>query len=147
MKNIFTAFLAIALMPFSAFGHDAPSTSEEKTSYIEDHIKLFETEATRIDTYIKKSVPAVRFALKNTGSETLTRIKVIVYFLDGSGQPFFEEDFLPVHVSDYSVQNGKPLKPNYTFRMDAGQYYTIEKLGDEWAGKVEFEISDIEFAE
>lgn len=139
--------LLIANLSGAAGAHEAPKTSREKLDYIQNHINLFEIETTRIDTYSKKAIPAVKFAIKNLGQETLTKVEVVVYFLDKNDQPFFEKSFLPVLVSKYSSHDNTPLKPNYTYRMKANRYYTIETLGDEWSGEATFEITDIEFAE
>ena len=40
-----------------------------------------------------------------------------------------------------------PLKPNYIWRGEANNYYTIEQLGPEWSGRAKAIISDIEFSE
>lgn len=126
----------------------AEQSQPDEQVYKEQYIRLFETEATRIDTYAEKNIPAVRFSVKNLGTETLTKVQVIVFFLDEQGQPFYEESYYPVLVSDYSIgSDNKPLKPNYTFRLEEGRYYTIKNLGDEWSGKVEYEIGEIEFAD
>lgn len=137
---------SIALWVSVAVAHDAPETPKEKNDYIENHLVLLEVEASRINTYIGENIPAVRYAIKNTGQETLTEVKVIVYFLDENGQRFFEESYYPVLVSEYNL-DGKPLKPNYTYRMETNKWMTIKTLGDEWSGEIEIEIVDIEFAD
>ncbi|MBU2943928.1 hypothetical protein Q4525_07585 [Shimia thalassica] len=137
---------SVAFWVSVAIAHDAPETPKEKGDYIENHLVLFEIEASRINTYRGKNIPAVRYAIKNAGQETLTEVKVIVYFLDENGKRFFEEDYYPVLVSEYNF-DGKPLKPNYTYRMESNIWMTVETLGDEWSGEIEIEITDIEFAD
>ena len=130
-----------------AWAHDAPSTTVQKEQYINENLQLFEVEARYITNYTNDIVPAFRYAIKNSGPETLNRIKVVVYFLDEEGNAFYEEDYLPIFVSDYNVRNGGPLRPNYTFRMEQNQWMTEKSLGDEWGGEIRIEIIDIEFAE
>ena len=118
----------------------------EKQDYL-PNIRLYDFEARRIDTYSKKEVPAVRFALKNEGDRSLDRVEVTVYFKDRTGAIIFEEDYLPVLVSQYSFGDNKPLKSNYVWRQEQGKYYTVEELGPEWVtGSAEAIVSDIEFS-
>jgi hypothetical protein len=126
----------------AANGHEAPSTPEEKLAYIQNHLELVEAEAKWIKTYSDDKQPGVRISVKNNGSETLTEVEVIVYFLDDEGLPFAEEDYFPVS----SVGDTNLLKPNYTQRMKKNVYYIKDDLGDEWSGKAKFEIVNIEFA-
>ena len=133
-------FLSLSL----AIAHEAPKTTEAKQKYIQNYLQLFEIEAKIINTYGDEKKPAVRYAIKNIGSEALTEIKVVIYFLDENGNPFLEKAGFP--VSEYSFDL-KILKPNYTYRMDKGNYNVFDNLGDEWSGKVKIEIVDIEFAE
>ncbi len=70
-----------------------------------------------------------------------------MYFLDEEGLPFQEETYLPVLVTDSIMSDGKPLKPNYTYRMDQDRWMTVPNLGDEWSGDIRINIVDIEFAE
>ena len=110
-------------------------------------VKLYDFEATRINTYTNKNVPAVRFSIKNEGERTLNKVEVTVYFKDANGSVIFEEDYYPVLVSEYSLSDNKPLKPNYIKRQAEGTYYTIEQLGPEWkTGAAEAVVTDIEFA-
>lgn len=136
-----------ALLTISATPHEAPETTAAKQSYISNHLVLFEVEAKHIKTYEHDRVPAIRYAIKNNGSETLTKIRVTVFFLDKQGIPFDEEEYLPVLVSDYNIGDSRPLRPNYTFRMDRNRWMTVDRLGDEWGGEIEIKITDIEFAE
>lgn len=142
MKPAIVVLFLSLFLTSSIVAHEAPSTSVEKLSYIKDKMLLFETEAKIINTY-GGSKPGVRFSIKNKGKETLTGVDVIVYFLDKNGEPFFDKTFYP--ISEYA--SVKSLKPNYTFRNDKDEFYTIDNLGDEWSGNVTWEISDIEFAE
>ncbi len=120
----------------------------EKMNYI-DNIKITEFIATRIDTYSDDNVPAVRISLKNTGDRSLDKVKVIVYFQDKAGNTIFEEDFLPVLVSQYSFSgDNKPLKPGYVMEMETGKYYTIDSQLSEWDESNAFvKVDDIEFSE
>jgi len=138
------AMLWTALFFFAgtAHAHEAPSTPEEKQAYIDNHLEFVEAEARWLNHDSEDREPGVRFAVKNHGSETLTQVTVVVYFLDNNGLPFAEEDFNA--VSRYS--DTKLLKPNYIQRLPKNRYYTIDNLGDDWSGKAKFEIVEIEFA-
>jgi len=82
----------------------------EKMNYL-DKVLITEFSAKRINTYSKKSVPAVRISLKNNGDRSLDKVKVVVYFQDRNGNTIFEEDYHPVLVSKYSFgSDNKPLK-------------------------------------
>ena len=117
-----------------------------KQDYI-NNIEIFEFEAKRIDTYLNKNIPAVRFAIKNNGNRSLDKVEITVYFYDWDDNPIFEETYLPVLVSEYSYSNNDPLKPNYIRRQKSGKYYTIDQLGPEWSGKANAIVSDIRFSE
>lgn len=119
----------------------------EKMNYM-DKVEITEFSAKRIDTYSKKSVPAVRISLKNKGDKSLDQVKVIVYFQDKNGSTIFEEEYNPVLVSKYSFSgNNKPLKAGYVKEMEEGKYYTIDSALTDWAeGKTIAKVVDIEFS-
>ena len=124
--------------------------TEAKKNYIKNNLKLFEVEARYINKREGfKGTPGVKFAIKNLGNKTLSKIRVVVYFLDKNGKPFAEDDYLPVLEGSISgiSSSFSSLKPNYTFRMDDSTFYTKDNLGDEWSGKIKIEISYIEFDE
>lgn len=147
MKRALISTVFFVMLAGIAAGHEAPQTPAEKTAYIENHLELFEVEAQRIDTVLKENIPAIRYAIKNNGSETLTKVEVVVYFLDEEGLPFQEENFFPVLVTDSIMNDDKPLKPNYTFRMDQDRWMTVPNLGDEWSGEIQINVVNVEFAE
>lgn len=119
----------------------------EKMNYI-DKVTITEFSAKRIDTYIKKSVPAVRISLKNNGDRSLDKVKVVVYFQDKNGNTIFEEDYYPVLVSKYSFGNdNKPLKSGYVKEMEKGKYYTLDSALTDWVeGKSVAKVVDVEFS-
>ena len=93
----------------------------------------------------KKEVPAVKFKIKNEGNKTLSKVKVTVYFKDSNDIIITEEDFTPVNVSSWSMDNKKPLKPNYIWEAEKGNYYTVENIPSEWeTGNAVAKITDIE---
>lgn len=147
MKRIVTMVLFACFSAGVTVAHEAPSTSAEKKAYIAESLQLFEVEAKYIETYTDDNLPGVRYAIKNLGKETLTKITVVVYFLGKDGNPFFETEFFPVWVTDSGLRRDKPLRPNYTQRMEKNKWMTEKRLGEEWSGEVKVEIVDIEFAE
>ena len=99
MKRTLIAAGTSFLLAGAAASHEAPQTPTEKAAYIENHLELFEVDAQSIDTFSKENIPAIRYAIKNNGSETLTKVEVVVYFLDAEGLPFQEENYFPVLVT------------------------------------------------
>ncbi|MGY3728041.1 MULTISPECIES: DUF6694 family lipoprotein [Cobetia] len=120
----------------------------EKNNYM-DKVVITEFEAKRIDTYTKKSVPAVRLSIKNTGNKSLDRVKIVVYFKNEKGVTIFEEEYNPVLVSKYSYgDSNKPLKAGYVKEMEQDKYYTLDTPLTDWAeGKAVAQVVDIEFSE
>jgi hypothetical protein len=117
---------------------------KEKQDYIEN-IQLYELKSKYHETYFDGKVPGVTFKLKNNGNRTLKRVEVTVYFKDSDGNIIFEEDYLPVLVSEYSFNDNKPLKPNYVWSL-GDKFYKAEKVPSEWkVGSVSAKITDIEF--
>lgn len=117
---------------------------KEKQAYIEN-IQLYELKSKYYETYFDGKVPGVTFKLKNNGNRTLKRVEVTVYFKDSDGNIIFEEDYLPVLVSEYSFNDNKPLKPNYVWSL-GDKFYKAEKVPSEWkVGSVSAKITDIEF--
>jgi hypothetical protein len=146
MKNYF--YLIFLLMPIFLLAHEPPQTKPEIQNYIDTYLKVIEVDARYIDTYYTlekgKNVPAIKFAVKNLGNETITYLKATVYFLDKSGQPFYEETYSP--ISKYADM--KELKPNYTFRLARESYWTVKEISpSEWSQRVSIEITKVEFKE
>jgi hypothetical protein len=119
----------------------------EKMNYL-NKVTITEFSAERIDTYSKKSVPAVRISLKNNGDRSLDKVKVVVYFQDKNGNTIFEEDYHPVLVSKYSFgSDNKPLKSGYVKEMEKGKYYTLDSALTDWVeGKSVAKVVDVEFS-
>lgn len=119
----------------------------EKNNYM-DKVVITEFEAKRIDTYTEENVPAVRLSLKNEGSKSLDRVKVVVYFQNEKGITIFEEEYNPVLVSEYSFgDRNQPLKAGYVKEMGKGKYYTLDTPLSDWAeGKAVAQVVDIEFS-
>jgi hypothetical protein len=146
MKNYF--YLIFLLLPIFLLAHEPPQTKPEIQNYIDTYLKVIEVDARYIDTYYTlekgKNVPAIKFAVKNLGNETITYLKATVYFLDKSGQPFYEETYSP--ISKYADM--KELKPNYTFRLARESYWTVKEISpSEWSQRVSIEITKVEFKE
>ena len=106
-------------------------------------LSIFDFKATRIDTYLDKNIPAVRFAVKNTGNKSLDEVKVTVIFYDWDDMPIYEKSFYPV---TQFLSADTPLKPNYIKREKEGSYFTIDELGSEWSGNATISVTEIEFS-
>ena len=109
-------------------------------------IEILEFEAKIFNTSIGDGTPGVDFALKNNGDRTLSRVEVIVYFLDFDGLPIAEKSYTPVRSGEYCYTDCYILKPNYVWR-DANKFYRADMLGPEWSGNATIEIKDIEFGD
>ena len=144
----FFLYLFVFTFSINTFSHEPPKTEPEIQNYIDNNLKVFEIETKYIDTTYSlesgKNIPAVKFAIKNIGNETIIRLKATVYFLDMSGKPFYEETYTP--VSRYADM--KELKPNYTFRLKRESYWTVKEISpSEWSERVSIEITKVEFKE
>lgn len=119
----------------------------KKQAYIDKSIVLYDLKAGYHNTHLDGRVPGVEFKLKNTGDRTLGLVEVTVYFKDSKGNIIAEEDYHPVPVTKYSMEN-KPLKPNYIWQMESGHFYKASSVPSEWEeGEVSAKIKDVEFEE
>jgi hypothetical protein len=113
-----------------------------KSEYIRDFITLSDITAAYKEQGFDGNVPVVKGKLKNVGTKTLTRVKVVAYFKDKDGKTIYENDFPAVFVGGFS-SGDTPLKPNYI--KDFG--FKSKDCPKEWSeGSVDVVISDIEFA-
>ncbi|MFC1621424.1 hypothetical protein ACFL2G_03870 [Candidatus Omnitrophota bacterium] len=118
---------------------------ESKQSYI-DNVELYDFEAKYFDSMFEGRRPGVTFKIKNAGDKILNRVEVTVYFKDSSGNVIAEEDYHPVLVSDFSLGDNKPLKPNYIWQMESGKFYQAKSVPSEWQeGNAIAKVTDIEF--
>jgi len=140
LKKVVFAVMSVLLTASHTVAHEAPKTDAAKQEYIDNFVKVFEVNA----RYFNDDDPGVQYAVKNIGTETIIDLEVTFYFLDKSGNRFGEENFHPLLIG---YKRTEPLKPNYTWRSSDITYSSFGNLGDEWSGKVEYEISDIKFAE
>jgi hypothetical protein len=116
-----------------------------KMNYI-DKIEITEFTAKRIDTYLKKDVPAVRVSLKNNGDRSLDEVKVIVYFQDKNDTTIYEKAYHPVLASSWTDK--PPLKAGYVKEMAKDKYYTLDVPLTDWEeGKATIKVADIEFTD
>lgn len=118
---------------------------KSKAEYL-PRVKLYEFEASTIDTFVEKAIPSIRFKLKNEGDKTLVKVEVTVYMKDVEGNIIAEKTFHPVLVTRYSFGDNKSLKPGYIWQLERGKWYTIKDAPSEWdIGNAEAKITDIEF--
>ncbi len=116
----------------------------KNNKYIEK-ISLYNLKAKYYDSVLKGNIPGVEFKLKNKGNKILTKIKVTIYFKDSQNNVIFEENFLPILTSNFSLSgNNKPLKPNYIWNLKRDKFYSIDTVPSEWQeGNISAEISEI----
>ena len=114
-----------------------------------DKVKLYDLKSKYYESLLQGRVPGVKFKIKNTGDRILNKVEVTVYFKDAKGNVIFEEDYRPVNTHAISFTgDDKPLKPNYVWQMERGQFYPAKSVPSEWeTGSVSAKITDIEFSD
>jgi hypothetical protein len=121
--------------------------SKAKAAYIQSHLVLYDVDARYTDSSLHGKVPGVLFKLRNAGDRDLDMVKVTVHFKDANGTVIHEEDYSPIHVSDFSLGDNKPLKAGYVWQMESGMIYAAKSVPSEWKeGSVEARISDVRFS-
>jgi len=130
-------------------GIDDNKPSAEEAAYIKSNLRLYDLTSKYYDSMLDGRVPGVDFKIQNAGNRTLNRVKVRVIFQDADGKPIAEEEYSPVWViqGGYSMNDDKPLRPNYIWQNEPDKFYSAKSVPSEWQeGKVTATISDIEFA-
>lgn len=136
-----------ALPSTSASSSEEVGPTAEERAYIAQHLSLYDVSARYFNSVLDGRIPGVDFKIKNNGSRTLNSVKVRVVFLDNDGRPIAEESYFPVLVSSYSFGNSNtPLRPNYIWQQERGQFYSAKNVPTEWkTGSVTASITEIEF--
>lgn len=123
-------------------------TAEERT-YISQNLSLYDVKSQYYDSMLDGRVPGVDFKIKNNGNRTLNKITVRVVFYDANNKPIAEESYFPVIVSSYGYGYGNsntPLRPNYIWQQERGQFYTAKNVPTEWkTGSASATITEVEF--
>lgn len=110
-------------------------------------VDLYDFQAKYYESVLDGRVPGVKFKLRNRGDRSLKLVEVTVYFQDGNGTTISEEKYFPVNTSSW-MEPGKPLKPQYVWQMERGEFYSAKNVPDEWQeGKATAKITKIEFEE
>ncbi len=126
-----------------------PEIAEEALLEINYQGITITVEEVRIITTYSGQEAGLRFHIKNNSSNTVTKLKITVYFLDKTGLAFFEKSYIVVNEDSWT--NPIILKPNYTVLhpSDNDRYSTAEGIDlDEWdEGQIWFEVTEIEYAE
>ena len=119
-----------------------------KLDYIKNHLELYDFTARYFDSVLDGKVPGVDFKIRNTGTQTLVKVEVTVYFKDSFGKVIAEAQYNPVLVTGYGFSDGSPLKPNYIWQMERGKFFAAKNVPSEWKeGAAEAQITDIRLAE
>ena len=121
-------------------------SDQQEVDYIRDNLTIYDTTAKYYNSLLDGRIPGVEFKIKNNGNRTLSEVDVRVEFLDSAGKPIAEETYYPVLAQSYTGDS-TPLRPNYIWKQEQGQFYSAKSVPDEWdTGSVRTTISDIEFA-
>jgi hypothetical protein len=137
---------APAVTPVDA---QAVQASREQANYISKSLKVYDLRARYYDSMLDGRVPGVDFKIKNNGNRTLNSVTVRVVFQDKNGNPIAEEEYYPVLVTSSGIgDNNTPLRPNYIWQQESGQFYAAKKVPNEWEpGRATATITEIEFAD
>jgi len=120
---------------------------QKKLDYFQ-HVALYDLEAKFYKTFSERTVPGVKFKLKNNGDRLLREVEVTVYFKDGSGTVIAEERYHPVMGMNESHSGNQVLKKNYIWQMEEGNFYKADGVPTEWReGAVDAKITNLKFAE
>jgi hypothetical protein len=118
---------------------------KKKQEYLKN-LQVYDFKARYYKSLLDGRMPGVEFKIKNNGQETLDMVKVTVYFKDAQRKTIAEEHYTPVFVSDSSLSNNTPLKPNYIWQLERGKFYSAKSVPSEWKeGAAEIQITDIRF--
>jgi len=119
-----------------------------KQEYIKN-VALYDLEAKFYKTFSERTVPGVKFKLKNNGDRLLGEVEVTVYFKDAGGTVIAEERYRPVLAMKKSYSGDQIiLKKNYIWQMEEGNFYKAEAVPTAWKeGAVEAKVTNIKFAE
>jgi hypothetical protein len=120
---------------------------QRKLAYLK-RLKLYDLETGLYDTYLDKRVPGVKFKLKNEGDLTLSRVEVTIFFKDAMGTTIYEESFVPISLTSFTLGKRGPLRPGYIWELKRGTFYTAKSIPTEWkSGAAEARITDLDFVE
>jgi len=125
---------------------DTPSgPGQAELNYIKNDLQIYDLSAKYQDSVLDGRIPGVDFKIKNNGNRTLSEVDVKVVFYDANNRAISEETYYPVLAS--SLEDNKPLRPNYIWQQESGKFYEAKNVPSEWqAGKVTATITDIKFA-
>jgi tetratricopeptide (TPR) repeat protein len=79
--------------------------------------------------------------IKNRGNRTLKKVEITAYCLDKEGNVVYEKRYHPVLVTEFSLRDSQPLKPNYGKTFG----YRIDNAPSDWAKKARVAVTDVEF--
>lgn len=124
----------------------AEGPSADEAAYIREKLRLYDLEASYQDSLLDGRVPGVNFKIKNNGNRTLNRVEVRVVFYDAQGNAIAEEEYTPVIISEYSMGDNAPLRPNYIYQNESDKFWAAKNVPSEWKeGKATATITNIEF--
>ena len=91
--------------------------------------------------------PGIRFKCHNTGTKTITQIKVTVIFKDAANNTISEQKNVIVFDAESDPSDDLPIKPNDLWEMKPNDYHLFSPISNKWQeGNIELKITDIDFA-
>jgi len=113
---------------------------KKKSEYLTKYISIEDVEYGESRDWLDGIIKTIEYKVRNTGSLTVRRMVLRVFYLDENGKKIGEDDFYP--VNPYSDKS--PLKPNYIAECWGN---LTEDAPPGWSGEVSYELVDIEFGE
>ncbi|GIO33673.1 MULTISPECIES: hypothetical protein [Paenibacillus] len=96
------------------------------------------------DSLYGNKVAGYTYSLKNKGNKDVEYLTVTLYFMDKDGKTISEASLTPINPAD--IFDNKPLKANYSWKMDSGTYYQAKDVSKDWKeGSVKAEVTEIRF--
>ncbi len=143
----FATFLTCFCILFSppALGHENHLTPAQKTHYIQSALEILNVKTARISKGQFKGHPSITFEIKNSGSETLTLVRVDIQLLDDQGRAIHQQRFTPVLLSEFNFAQSTGLLAAFErFQIPRKHPLVFDAPWPNWSGNVTIKIVEID---
>ena len=119
--------------------------NNDKQKYMKDKIRIYDLELRYMTSVLNGKVPGLTLKIKNEGNQTISYLKLNLFFKDRNGNVIHEEEYITINTKSL-FEPDKPLKPGYIWQNEKGTFSSFKSVPDEWVeGSFDFEIADLEF--
>ena len=120
-------------------------SNNNKKLYMKDKIRIYDLELRYMKSVLNGKVPGLTLKIKNEGNQTISYLKLNLFFKDRNGNVIHEEAYTPINTKSL-FDPDKPLKPGYIWQNEKGTFSAFKSVPGEWVeGSFAFEIADLEF--